>query len=565
MHPQVETLADLLRSVAEAHPARGISIFDARGRRSTRRTYPELLAGVQRTAALLSARGVRRGEVVLLSLDTSWELIESWFGAVLAGALPVVIAPPMAMGLGEAHLQKLEATLERLGVGLFLCGENWLAEAERCRARGILEVGCTAPALAESTPPPGLALEGAAPDDVAFLQLTSGSTGHQRGVAIPHRAALANVRAIHAAISAGWGQDVETEKHGAVSWLPLHHDMGLVGILLAGIAACTELRLLPPRAFLARPLIWLRELAGAGPCVSAAPNFAYHVCVDRYAAKTLEGVDLSGWHSALIGAEMVQPETMSRFVERMAAHGFEGSSLRPCYGMAEATLAVTYDARGMGIRTRPVPGVVDAGAPREVVCVGAPVLETELAIRAPDGAALPAGAIGEIHVRGSSVFAGYWRDPEATAEALKDGWLRTGDLGFLQDGELYITGRIKDLLILRGHNLMPHELEWCAEAKSGGGGTARSAAFSIPGDAEGERAVLVVETAGEEAPALAELERAIRLEVGDRLGLTLADVAFVRRGRLPRTTSGKVQRAELRRRYLAGELERLGGEATMEP
>lgn len=560
MTGQTRTLPELLRWAAEVCPSRGLALFDARGRSSERRTYPELLTGARRAAARLHARGLRRGDVVLLSLDTSWELLEGWFGAVLAGAYPVVIAPPTAMGLGEAHVAKLEATLERLEVGTFLCGEAWLGEAERHGARRLLATGCTPDQLAETHPAPEPPeLEELDPESTAFLQLTSGSTGHQRGVVIPHRAALANVRAIHAAISAGRGADVTELGVGAVSWLPLHHDMGLVGILLAGIGAGAEMRLFPPRAFLARPLTWLRELGRAGECVTAAPNFAYHSCVDRYDAKALEGLDLSGWHSALVGAEMVQPGTMARFAEAMSPHGFAPTSLRPCYGMAEATLAVTYDARGEGIRTRPVPGALEAGTPREAVAVGTPVMDTEVAVRAPDGSTLPAGSVGEVCVRGPGVFAGYWRDPEATAEALQDGWLFTGDLGFLEDGELHITGRIKDLLILRGHNVMPHELEWCAEGPSGGGGTARSAAFSIPGGAEGERAVLVVETAGE-ATQLAELAGRIRREVGDRLGLALADVAFVRRGRLPRTTSGKVRRGELRRRYLAGELERLDAE-----
>jgi fatty-acyl-CoA synthase len=555
MPPRPTTIPSLLHSAAEEHPDRGITIFDGRGRRSINKSYPELLSSAQRTAAHLAGRGIRPGEVVLLSLDTSWELIASWFGAVLAGALPVVIAPPVAMGVGEAHLKKIEDTLERLEASIFLCGENWLAEAKQHDAPRIASIGCTFESLSDTLAAPDFHLDELDPDDTAFLQLTSGSTGHQRGVVISHRAVLANIRSIHAALEGGWGRNFLRHNRSVVSWLPLHHDMGLVGILLAGLAAGIEIVLLPPRAFLARPLVWLRELAAAGPCVTAAPNFAYHSCVERYDRKTLEGLDLSQWHSALVGAEMVQPATMREFTERFSNHGFSESSLRPCYGMAEATLVISYDQRGEGIRTAAVPETGDSSAPREAVSVGAPVLGTTIEILAPDATPLGEGAVGEICVRGDNLFDGYWHDPEATAEALKDGRLHTGDLGFLRDGELYVSGRIKDLLILRGHNWMPHELEWCAEAKSGGGGISRSAAFSIPGDAEGERAVLVVETTSTGA-ALAELETAIRREIGDRLGLTLADLLFARRGRLPRTTSGKVQRNELRRRYLAGELER---------
>jgi fatty-acyl-CoA synthase len=253
---------------------------------------------------------------------------------------------------------------------------------------------------------------------------------------------------------------------------------------------------------------------------------------------------------------MVRPETAAAFAELTAPAGFSAAALRPCYGLAEGTLAVTFDLAGEGVRTRANPAAAVGEAP-EVVCVGSPVADTEVRITAPDGTARADGEVGEVRVRGPGVFLGYFNDPESTAESLVDGWLATGDLGFLHGGELYLTGRIKDVLILRGHNLMPHELEWLAEGVTGGGGIERCGAFSIDGGAEGELPVVVVET-GERSPeARAGLARQIRLAVGHALSLTLADVAFVRRGRIPKTTSGKVQRRELKQRYLAGELERL--------
>lgn len=248
---------------------------------------------------------------------------------------------------------------------------------------------------------------------------------------------------------------------------------------------------------------------------------------------------------------MVRPETCADFAALAAGAGFRPEAFVPCYGLAEATLAVTYDLDGRGVRTR-----------RGAVAVGRPVADTELKIAAPDGRALPDGATGEILVRGPGVFDGYWEDPAATAEALVGGFLRTGDLGFVEDGELHVTGRIKDVLILRGHNLMPHELEWHAEAVAAGGGSLRAGAFSVEDGARGEQAVLAMETLERDPTRLGEMEREIRNRVGRDLGLVPADVVFVRRGRIPKTTSGKVRRAELRAAYLAGTLERIEGGRT---
>ena len=341
-------------------------------------------------------------------------------------------------------------------------------------------------------------------------------------------------------------------------WLPLHHDMGLVGGILYSLLNGLDLHLASPRAFLARPRVWLELLSAAGRSVSPAPNFAYQLCVDRIAPDERAGLDLSRVRAALLGAEMVRPETAASFARAFAAAGLDPRAMRPCYGLAEATLAVTFDSAGEGVRTAPVP---DDGRGRgelvEVVSVGVPVPDTEVRVTSPDGAQLGEGRVGEVLVRGPGVFAGYWNDDEATRETLTaDGWLRTGDLGFLRGGELYLSGRTKDILIVRGQNLMPHELEWIVEEVAGGGGACRAGAFSVP-RSSGEEPVVVVEVDGDARSDLSAVEREIRDRVGRRLALVLADVAFVRRGKIPKTTSGKVQRRELRARYLARELERL--------
>ena len=253
---------------------------------------------------------------------------------------------------------------------------------------------------------------------------------------------------------------------------------------------------------------------------------------------------------------MVRPETVAGFLDKFGRCGFRPESYRPCYGLAEATLVVAIDQAGRGPRTLPVPtGAADSGFElREVFCLGEPVLDTRIEITAPDGSVLPEGQVGEVRIQGPSVFSGYYNDPEATAETLVDGWLATGDLGFLAAGELYLTGRLKDLLIVRGENLMPHELEWMAESASGGGGLERAAAFSLSRGGQGEQVVLVLETNEKDPAAVETMLRDLRVEVGREFGLTLADVVPVKRGQIPKTTSGKVQRGAVRDLYLAGEL-----------
>ena len=549
------TLPGALFDAARRHPERGLGLLDGRGRPGGRRTWPELLAGARGVAGRLAGLGVGPGEPVLCALGTSWEFLELWLGCLVRGAWPVAVAPGGALGSSALHLEKLERVCERLEARLFVAAPALIGEARDLGLPRLTALGHDPQALEAAPSDPGFAApspSSSGGEEVAFLQLTSGSTGEPRAVAITHRGAVHNALAIEAGLSAADGEPFRRWGCTGVSWLPLHHDMGLVGCLLTALLTGVDLWLASPRTFLGRPHTWLENL-GRFPCTSTpAPNFAYQTCVERVPAAKLEGVDLGRCRSALVGAEMIRRETLDAFCETYAPLGFSPRALQPCYGLAEATLAVTFDRRGEGLRTRPAPPEVGGG---EVACVGAPVADTEVVVAAPDGARLPEGVVGSVLVRGPGVFAGYHRDPEATAECLRDGWLHTGDLGFLADGELYLTGRTKDLILVRGQNLMPHELEWIAEAVTGGGGASRAGAFAVDRGPQGEEPVLVVEVAG--AGELAPLEREIRVRVARGLGIPLADLVLVRRGTLPRTTSGKVQRGALRAQYLDGRLERL--------
>ncbi|MBE7467178.1 MAG: AMP-binding protein [Planctomycetes bacterium] len=556
-----QTLPEVLAHAARTAPTRGIRVFDRRGRESEFRAYPQVLASAREAAGRWAALGVRPGDRVVVCLPTTWNLLEAWWGAVLLGARPVCVAPGGAMGSQEAHLRKLEGIVERLGAARMLCDESLVQEVEAAGMSRARRLALGPEAFAKTTPASGVRIADPEPEELAFLQLTSGSTGIPRAVMIPHRAGVHNPRAIAESVRAPSGHLLHDLVDGIVSWLPLNHDMGLVGCLLFAIVHGIDLALMrPDTTFLMRPQLWLQQLGLNGRTLAPAPNFAYQLCVQRVDPEHLKGVNLGNWYGAMTGAEMVRPETCAAFSEKFAAAGFRPETFRPCYGLAEATLAVTFDVLCRGVRTRPMPKGADSGLGlNEVVCNGRPVTDTEVVIAAPDGSALPAGSIGQVRVKGPGVFAGYYNDTEGTREGLQNGWLVTGDLGFLHDGELYLTGRTKDLLIVHGHNVMPHELEWIAEACGGGdgGGAERCGAFSVAKDAEGEQAVLVMEVSEREGEALADLEREIRQRIGRQIGLPLSDVVFVKRGKVPRTTSGKVQRRELRRRYIDGELERL--------
>lgn len=559
---EATTLTDALERNAERRPGRGIHLIGGRGRADEGRRYPDLLQSFKAAGARLAAHGVRRREPMLVALPTSRELIEYWMGALFHGALPVAMAPVGSAGALAVHLQKLDDVRRRIGAGTVVCSESLRDEA---RAAGLDELAgacVTAAELDGLAPREGWRQHRAEPDEIAFLQLTSGSTGRQRAVQISHRSALHNAHGIDETIGGPLGGPASEVLQSIVSWLPLNHDMGLIGCLFLSLVHGFDLYLMQPKSFLARPIWWLKHLGEHGPTLAEAPNFAFQLCVERVGAEAVGELDLSNWRAAMTGAEMVRPETIDAFCERFGPAGFRPETFRPCYGLAEATLAVTVDGVAKGARTHTAPAGMERGyGLTDVVSVGQPLPDTEVGIFQPDGGRAPDGQIGEICVNGPSIFSGYYNDPEASAECLVDGWLRTGDLGFLEAGELYITGRTKDLIIVNGNNLMPHELERIAENASEGGGSRRSAAFSIADGPEGERVVLAIEVSDTDSERLAAIEREVRLGVGHTISVPLADVVFVRRGRLSKTTSGKVQRNRVRQQYLDGKLERIDGPA----
>jgi acyl-CoA synthetase (AMP-forming)/AMP-acid ligase II len=392
-----------------------------------------------------------------------------------------------------------------------------------------------------------------APEELGLVQFSSGSTVDPRPVALTHAALAAQADALVAATAPG-PADV------LVSWLPLYHDMGLIGALLATMSYPGPLVLIPPEHFLARPALWLRAIARHRGTISAAPSFAYAYVADRVHDADLERCSLATWRLALDGAEPVSAAAMRRFASRLEPHGFDPGALVPVYGLAEATLGVTFAPPGRPLAGRPVDairlatdGVVVPGA-REVMSVGTPLPGVAVEVRNEGGAPAGEGRLGRIFVRGPCVMAGYLGDPAGTRAALAGGWLDTGDLGFVAGGELHVHGRAKDVVVVRGANRAPEEFEAALAGVAGlrpGGAVALG--FEPPGGA-GEALLVLAERARGAAEPDAAIEAAVRRAVLDQTGIAPHTVRLLEPGTLPRTSSGKLRRQEALRRHVAGTL-----------
>ncbi len=514
------------------------------------------MARAERVAAALRARGVTPGERLAIVLPTGPEFFDACFGAILAGAAPAPLCPPLRLGAFAEYHRRTAAMLAAAGARRVV-GDRRLARllgqtvaasgpgVELLIAEELLAEGATA----GSAPP-----RNASPEDLALVQFSSGTTVDPKPVALSHRAVLAQIEMLNAL----WRH---LPGAGGVSWLPLYHDMGWIGCVFPAAALGAELTLIPPEVFVAWPAIWLRTISRHGAAISAAPNFAYALCADRVRDEELADVELGCWRVALDGAETVVPAVLRRFAERFARWGFRPEALAPVYGLAEATLAVTCSALAAPFASeRFGRAALAAGRAEpdregiELASVGRPLPGCGVEPRDRAGQALPGGHVGRLWIRTPSLMSGYFGRSEATAAVVADGWLDTGDLGFLHRGELYLTGRAKDLVILRGRNYLPQDLESALEELPGVRPGGVAAVSHLPEGGEREELLLFVEVVhgwqGETA-ALAETSAARLLE---RTDLAADEVLLVAPGTLPRTSSGKIRRAETLARHLAGSL-----------
>jgi 1-acyl-sn-glycerol-3-phosphate acyltransferase len=549
------TLVDVLQWHAERTPERThihLRLDDGAERLIT---YGELLAGSNRIAAGLRALGVAAGDTVALMLRTEYAYFESFFGVLLAGAVPVPLYPPFRRNEIVEYARRQRVILSNAAARVLIA----FPEAERLAVLLRSQV----PALDTITTAERVAAEagGAAsslplgPRDAALVQYTSGSTGAPKGVLLSHANILANIRAIGEAIAVG-PHDV------TVSWLPLYHDMGLIGAWLASLYFGVPIAIMSPLAFLSRPARWLWAIHGYHGTVSPAPNFAFDLCVRRVADDEIAELDLSRWRLAFNGSEAVSPDTIDRFTRRFAPYGFRADAMYPVYGLAESSVGLTVPPRGRPPlvdrisrepfeRARSVQAATtDEPHPLQFVSCGRPLPGHEVRIADSSDRALGERVEGHIQFRGPSVMGGYFRNPEATRAVLRDGWVDSGDLGYSAGGELFVTGREKDLIIVAGRNIYAQEVEDSA-ATVGGIRKGCVAAFGVHDPAVGtERLVVVAETRERDAAR----RDAIRQEALDRIVTTVGippDVIVIADpGAVLKTSSGKIRRSATRDAYV---------------
>ena len=577
-----ETLLEVLRYRA-AHDAERAHLLiteDTDGReRSVTLTFGELYAAAQRCAAELARRGVPAGGRVALMLPTSRAFFVSYAGILLAGAIPVPIYPPFRADRIEEYASRQSAILQNAEVCMLLTFRRAEAVARllKPRVRSLAEVADAEKLIeaADKAPPPS---PGALPlhltgsrvrkaSDIALLQYTSGSTGDPKGVVLTHANLIANMQAIGQALDLGPG-DV------GVSWLPLYHDMGLIGAWLTLLYFGVPLAVMSPLSFLTRPERWLKAIHKYGGTISAAPNFAYELCVRKIADKDIEGLDLRSWRVTLNGAEPVNPDTLDRFAERFGPYGFRAEAHLPVYGLAEASLGVTFpplnrrplvdriDREVFASEGRAVPARTEGAAAISFVSCGKSVPGHNVRIVDARGEEVHDRIEGFLWFRGPSATSGYYKNPEATKKLLPLGpaaegeyaWVNSGDRAYRADGEIYITGRVKDIIIKGGRNLYPHEVEELA-ARVEGIRKGCIVAFGVKDEATGtEKLIVVAESREREASRGAAMAAAVTEQVSQGLGLPPDRVELIPPGSIPKTSSGKLRREETKQLYLAGKL-----------
>src|ERR1700686_1662494 len=538
--------------------------------------YHALRMDVMRRAKQLRALGLSKGDRVPLVIPDGQDFIPTFLAAMWAGVVPVPLYPPLSLGKLDAFMEALLTILAAAGPKVLIAGDKvekvlWSVVGKVPSLRKLVTTSSLAAAAAsmEAQGDPGLPAEKLAGSDLAFLQFTSGSTSAPKGVMVTHQSLAANCTAIMTqAIASKPGVDL------AESWLPLYHDMGLIGLVLSPIlGGGLGVAFLPTLSFIKNATLWMETLHRLKGTMTFAPNFAYALVTKRARAEQIARWDLSHMRIFGCGAEPINPETMRPFVDKFQAAGLKPEALLPCYGMAEATLAISFvglsevlktdriDAEGYHKERAakpvgPQPSAdQEAGAPAvlEVVSCGRTFPDHEVRIRGEDGSFLPERSVGEICLRGPSVAAGYFQNPEASRAAGMgpggDGFLRTGDLGYLAGGEIYVSGRIKDILIVNGRNYYPQRIEWLVDEMPGvrkGG----AAVFHRPAQASGE-IVVAVEA---RAPPPDQLSKTIAERINEEFQLAVADVRIVPPGALPKTSSGKLQRRKTRQQYLDGTL-----------
>ena len=543
-----DTLLEALEYAAEA--GTGASFHDGRGRLQSTLTWAALRDAAEAAGTRFAGLGLARGDRVAIVAETHEDFLVHFFGARYAGLVPVPLPASIHMGGHQHYVELVGRMLADAGARCALATDAFLPYLQEADgAESLAFVGTREALLAERA---GTLPARPEPHERAYIQYTSGSTRFPRGAVLTERAALRNVLGI-----ARDGLAI-TEADRFCSWLPLYHDMGLVGKVIVPIASQCSIDYLGTREFAMRPRLWPRMISDRGATISFSPPFGYELTARRLRPGDAEAFDLSRWRIAGCGADMIRPEVLEQFADALAPGGFHAGALMPSYGMAEVSLAVSFTPRGRGIGVDAIDGDARAAGgtvrptpdsnARFTRC-GHPLPDYRVEIRDEAGAVLPELREGSVFLSTPSTMEGYHDSPEINREILRDGWLDTGDLGYLHDGELVLTGRRKDLIIVNGRNIWPQDVEHIAE-QFRGVRTGDAAAFTVDGDA-GPEVVVLLQCREQDENARSDLLREIQGEVRAALGID-SRVTPVPPHSLPKTTSGKLSRARARQAYLEG-------------
>ncbi len=554
----IATLTELIDWHVERHGERVHITLYGEDEHSSDISYRALQAQAHALAAGLLEEGVQAGDRIAIMLPTGREFFAAFYGALYAGCVPVPLYPPARPSQLEDHMRRIAGIVANAEAAVLVTDPRAKLLGHLLRAQ-CASLRLVATPADVSRPGMARAWPQVKAGDIAFLQYTSGSTGSPKGVVLTHANLLANLRAM-AQASGVTADDI------FVSWLPLYHDMGLIGACLGSLNIGFRLVLMSPLAFLVRPQRWLATIHRHRATVSAAPNFAYELCANKLDDRDLAGLDLSCWRLAFNGAEPVSPQTIARFAARCAPYGFSPTAMTPVYGLAESSVGLVFPPLGRGPlidcvdrRTlaavgvaRPVPG--DTAHAQQVVTCGRVLPDHALRIVDSSGGEVPERTQGRVQFRGPSSTSGYYRNPQATAKLFDGDWLNTGDLGYLAAGELYLTGREKDIIIRGGHNIYPQELE---EAASHVDGVRRGGVAVFPATdprTGSERLVVLAETLERDAEARNRILAEINRLALDLIGLPADDIVLAPPRSVLKTSSGKIRRAACRELYERGAL-----------
>jgi len=546
-------LVDALEYAAQGDT--GFNFYDGRGHLSAVLSYAELRDEARIIARRLLSLGCERGARVGIIAETEPMFHRFFFACQYAGLIPVALPAGIQLGAHGAYVSQVRRMLKSCGASIVVAPDthaNFMAEA----VEGLDLLMAGKQSDFDALPEADVEFEPLGADDPAYLQYTSGSTSFPRGVEVTQKTVLNNLMEI-----ARYGLKLSSDDR-FVSWLPFYHDMGLVGFILVPLIGQLSVDYLGSRTFAMRPRLWLKILSDNGGTISSAPTFGYALCAKRLRPSDVASYDLSHWRAACVGAERISPEPLQEFADILEPSGFDQKAFVACYGMAECVLATSFAPLGEGLNVDVVdrkmmadhgearPSSGDAISTSAYVDCGKLLPGFEFCILDDNGVEMENRHCGHIHLKGPSVMRGYFHDEKSTSEVLsEDGWLNTGDIGYRIDDHLVITSRSKDVIIIKGRNIWPYDLEVLAQ-QTGGVKLGGVAAFSVSLDGNEEQAVMVVETKEKDADKRLHIVEEISRSIHAHFGINVR-IDLTPRGTLPRTSSGKLSRSQSKQDYLA--------------